>query len=160
MVTGSHNPPDYNGFKVMIGGDTLSGDAITDLYDSIAGGSLRVGKGEVRGEEVLGMYKQRIAGDIQLERPIKVVADCGNGIGGICAAEILQAIGAKVLPLYDEVDGSFPNHHPDPSEPKNLEDLIGTVKAMEADIGVAFDGDADRLGVVTPSGKIIYAIAS
>lgn len=157
MVTGSHNPPDYNGFKVMIGGETLSGEAITGLYDAIAAGDLRIGKGEVTGEEVLNRYRERIAGDIQLKRPLKVVADCGNGIGGICAAQVLRAIGAEVLPLFDDVDGDFPNHHPDPSEPENLEDLIGSVQAMEADIGVAFDGDADRLGVITPSGKIVYA---
>ena len=98
MVTGSHNPPDYNGFKVMIGGETLSGETITGLYDAISAGSLRVGKGEVRGEEVLNRYSERIAGDIQLKRPLKVVADCGNGIGGICAAQVLRAIGAEVLP--------------------------------------------------------------
>lgn len=157
MVTGSHNPPDYNGFKIMIGGETLAGEAITALYENIVSGSMRVGKGEVRGEEILNRYRDRIASDIQLQRPLKVVADCGNGIGGVCAAEVLRAIGAEVLPLFDDVDGNFPNHHPDPSEPENLQDLIESVKLMEADLGVAFDGDADRLGVVTPSGRIIYS---
>ena len=157
MVTGSHNPPDYNGFKVMVGGQTLSGDRITALYKRLESGNTRVGKGNIRQEEMLERYRDRIAGDIQLKRPIKVVADCGNGIGGVCAADVLRSIGAEVLPLFDEVDGNFPNHHPDPSDPHNLEDLIESVNLMGADLGVAFDGDADRLGVVTPDGEIIYA---
>jgi phosphomannomutase/phosphoglucomutase len=157
MVTGSHNPPDYNGFKVMLAGETLSGDRISALYGRLEGDELHSGKGEVRAEEALDRYRERIAADIQLQRPLKVVADCGNGIGGICAADVLSAIGADVMPLYDEVDGDFPNHHPDPSEPENLQDLIDTVRLMEADLGVAFDGDADRLGVVTPAGNIVYA---
>ncbi len=157
MVTGSHNPPDYNGIKAMLGGKTLAGDSITALYDRLKAGDLRTGKGRVSKQEMLDAYRDRIAGDIQLQRPLKVVADCGNGIGGICAAEILRAIGAEVIPMFDEVDGSFPNHHPDPSEPENLQDLIATVGLINADLGVAFDGDADRLGVVTPSGEIIYA---
>ncbi|MFT5768806.1 MAG: phosphomannomutase/phosphoglucomutase [Lysobacterales bacterium] len=157
MVTGSHNPPDYNGFKVMMGGKTLAGENISGLYKRIEAGGLRVGNGNVTKQEVLDAYRDRIAGDIQLERPLRVVADCGNGIGGICAADILRSIGAEVLPMFDEVDGSFPNHHPDPSDPKNLKDLIETVKLMDADLGVAFDGDADRLGVVTPEGEIIYS---
>jgi len=157
MVTGSHNPPDYNGFKVMIGGGTLAGDEITALYERLQAGDIQAGEGRVEQREMLKAYRDRIASDIRLERPLKVVADCGNGIGGVCAAEILRAIGAEVLPMFDEVDGDFPNHHPDPSDPKNLEDLIQTVGLMSADLGVAFDGDADRLGVVTPSGEIIYA---
>ena len=157
MVTGSHNPPDYNGFKMVIGGVTQAGEQITDMYARIQSGNLRVGKGAVTQEEMLSQYRERISGDIQLQKPLKVVADCGNGIGGVCAADVLRAIGAEVIPLFDEVDGNFPNHHPDPSEPENLQDLIESVRLMEADIGVAFDGDADRLGVVTPSGEIIYS---
>ena len=157
MVTGSHNPPDYNGFKVLLGGTTLAGDSISALYDRLQAGDIRIGKGSVRKEDMLEAYRDRIAGDIQLTRSLKIVADCGNGIGGVCAADILSAIGAEVLPLFDEVDGSFPNHHPDPSEPENLEDLIDSVRLMGADLGVAFDGDADRLGVVTPSGEIIFS---
>jgi len=157
MVTGSHNPPDYNGFKVLIGGVTQAGDQITDMFARIKSGNLRVGKGNVSEKDMLSAYRERIAGDIQLERPLKVVADCGNGIGGICAADVLRDIGAEVLPLFDEVDGTFPNHHPDPSEPENLVDLIEAVRMMDADIGVAFDGDADRLGVVTSTGEIIYS---
>ncbi len=157
MITGSHNPPEYNGFKVMIGGETLAGDRITALFHRLQAGNLPVGQGSVTQVSVLERYRERIAGDIQLQRPIRVVADCGNGIGGACATDILQAIGADVLPLYDEVDGDFPNHHPDPSEPENLNDLIEMVNLTNADLGVAFDGDADRLGVVTPSGEIVFA---
>jgi phosphomannomutase/phosphoglucomutase len=157
MITGSHNPSNYNGFKMVIGGVTQSGDQITAMYDRIQSGNLRLGKGTVSQEEMLGQYRERISGDIQLARPLKVVADCGNGIGGVCAADVLRDIGAEVISLYDEVDGTFPNHHPDPSVPENLEDLIESVQLMGADVGVAFDGDADRLGVVTPSGEIIYS---
>ncbi len=157
MITGSHNPPDYNGFKILIGGITQAGDKITDMYTRIKGGNLRVGKGKISRKNMLGQYRERISSDIQLQRPLKVVVDCGNGIGGVCAADILRDIGAEVIPLFDEVDGSFPNHHPDPSEPENLKDLIESVRLMEADLGVAFDGDADRLGVVTAEGEIIYS---
>jgi phosphomannomutase/phosphoglucomutase len=111
----------------------------------------------VQQENVVPQYIERIAQDIQLEKPLKVVIDCGNGIGGVCAAEVLRAIGAEVLPLFDEVDGTFPNHHPDPSEPENLQDLIESVRLIDADLGFALDGDADRLGVVTLAGDIIYA---
>lgn len=157
MITGSHNPPDYNGFKILIGGITQAGEQITDMYTRIKSGNLRVGKGKLSKEDMLSQYREKICGDIQLQRPLKVVADCGNGIGGVCAADVLRDIGAEVFPLFDEVDGTFPNHHPDPSEPENLVDLIESVKLMDADIGVAFDGDADRLGVVTRDGEIIYS---
>jgi phosphomannomutase/phosphoglucomutase len=157
MITGSHNPPDYNGFKILIGGVTQAGDRITDMYNRIQGGNLRVGKGTVSKEDMLDRYRERISGDIQLEKPLRIVADCGNGIGGVCAADVLRAIGAEVIPLFDAVDGTFPNHHPDPSEPENLKDLIEAVHMMNADLGVAFDGDADRLGVVTADGEIIYS---
>ncbi len=157
MVTGSHNPPDYNGFKILIGGTTQAGEQITDMYQRIKSGNLRVGKGKRHEENMLGQFREKIAADIQLQRPLKIVADCGNGIGGVCAADVLRDIGAEVVPLFDEVDGSFPNHHPDPSDPENLQDLIESVKVMGADLGVAFDGDADRLGVVTASGEIIYS---
>ncbi len=156
MITGSHNPPDYNGFKVMVGGDTLHGDQILSLYQRIIDENIRVGTGSVERKDVVPAYIERIASDIQIERPLRVVIDCGNGIGGVCAAEVLRAVGAEVLPLFDEVDGTFPNHHPDPSEPENLKDLIEAVRMMDADIGLALDGDADRLGVVTLAGDIIY----
>lgn len=157
MVTGSHNPPDYNGFKTMLGGKTLAGEDIQGLYQRIVDQNFETGSGGLQEIDILQDYVDRIADDIQLEEPIKVVVDCGNGIPGIIAPEVLSEIGAEVIPLYCDVDGEFPNHHPDPSVPENLEDLILTVKQMNADLGVAFDGDGDRLGVVTANGEIIYA---
>ena len=157
MITGSHNPPDYNGFKIMVGGDPIHGKELADFYRRIKEGALQTGTGTVQQANVVPQYIERIAQDIQLEKPLKVVIDCGNGIGGVCAAEVLRAIGAEVLPLFDEVDGTFPNHHPDPSEPENLVDLIESVRLIDADLGFALDGDADRLGVVTLAGDIIYA---
>jgi len=156
VITGSHNPPDYNGFKIMVGGDTLHGDAIRALYERIVKNDLKTGQGKVERRNVIKNYILRIAEDIKVEKPLRVVLDCGNGIGGVCAPDVLRAIGVDVLPLYDEVDGTFPNHHPDPSEPENLRDLIDSVRLMDADLGLALDGDADRLGVVTLAGKIIY----
>ena len=158
-ITGSHNPPDYNGFKIVIGGETLHGPAITELYTRIAEGRLHQADapGGLQQREVIADYVQRIADDVQLDRPLKVVADAGNGVAGAVAPQLLEAIGAEVIPLYCEVDGEFPNHHPDPSEPHNLEDLVQMVRRFDADLGVAFDGDGDRLGVVTRDGKIVFA---
>lgn len=158
-VTGSHNPPEYNGFKIVIGGETLSGDAITDLHQRIVEGRLQQAAepGDYQQRDVSADYIQRIADDVQLDRPLKVVADAGNGVAGAFAPQLLEAIGAEVIPLYCDVDGTFPNHHPDPSDPANLEDLVQTVKRFGADLGVAFDGDGDRLGVVTAEGRIVYA---
>ena len=156
MITGSHNPPDYNGFKIMLGGETLSGDTITALYQRLSEGRLHQGEGEITEQRIAVQYIERISTDIQLERPLKVVADCGNGIAGNIAPRLLSAIGAEVIPLYAEVDGTFPNHHPDPGDPTTLEDLKLCVRNFNADIGVAFDGDGDRLGVVSPAGEIIY----
>lgn len=156
MVTGSHNPPDYNGFKIVLGGQTLSGETITALHQRLESGDLIEGKGQISEQRIAVQYIERISTDIQLERPLKVVADCGNGIAGNIAPKLLTAIGADVIPLYAEVDGTFPNHHPDPSDPKTLEDLRLCVRNFNADIGVAFDGDGDRLGVVAPDGEIIY----
>lgn len=157
-VTGSHNPPDYNGFKIVVGGQTLSGGAITDLYERIRDRRLYEAPmpGDLQQRDITADYIQRIADDVQLERPLKIVVDAGNGVAGDIAPQLLEAIGADVIPLYCEVDGTFPNHHPDPSEPHNLEDLIQTVKRFDADIGLAFDGDGDRLGVVTKEGEIIF----
>ena len=156
-VTGSHNPPEYNGFKMVVGGETLSEQAIQDLYARISEGRLvTTQKGSMQTRALVAEYIERIVSDVQLEHPLKVVADCGNGVAGEIVPELLEAIGAEVIPLYCEVDGTFPNHHPDPSDPENLKDLILSVQRMGADIGVAFDGDGDRLGVVTRSGEIIY----
>jgi phosphomannomutase/phosphoglucomutase len=155
-VTGSHNPPDYNGFKIVIGGETLAEDAIQDLYQRIVDGRLAEGHGSFGQYDITGEYIERIASDIQTGRALKVVVDCGNGIAGNTAPGVVHAIGCEPIPLYCDVDGNFPNHHPDPSEPKNLADLILTVKKTGADVGLAFDGDGDRLGVVTKDGEIIY----
>ncbi len=158
-VTGSHNPPDYNGFKIVIGGETLSGDAILDLYARIAEDRLHtaVDPGVVTTRDIGDDYVERIAGDVQIDRRLKIVVDAGNGVAGTLGPRVLEAIGADVTPLYCEIDGTFPNHHPDPSEAKNLEDLIQMVQRLDADLGIAFDGDGDRLGVVTRDGENIYA---
>ena len=157
-ITGSHNPPDYNGFKIVVGGETLSGAAIKDLHARIA--EDRLLEAEVRGtldERDIGEdYVQRIAGDVQIGRRLKVVVDAGNGVAGVLGPRVLEAIGAEVTPLFCDIDGTFPNHHPDPSEPHNLEALVQMVQRLDADLGIAFDGDGDRLGVVTKAGKNIF----
>lgn len=157
-ITGSHNPPDYNGFKIVVGGETLSGPAIKDLHARIA--EDRLFEAEVEGRldlrDISQDYLQRIAGDIQIGQPLKIVVDAGNGVAGELGPQVLAAIGADVTPLFCDIDGSFPNHHPDPSEPRNLDALIQMVQKLDADLGVAFDGDGDRLGVVTKAGKMIF----
>jgi phosphomannomutase/phosphoglucomutase len=156
-VTGSHNPPDYNGFKIVVGGETLSEGAIQDLYQRIANAALDSGgQGGLRQVDVAPDYIEKIISDVLAERRLKIVVDCGNGIPGAIAPQVLEGVGCEVIPLYCDVDGTFPNHHPDPSDPDNLEDLILSVKRTGADLGIAFDGDGDRLGVVTRSGEIIY----
>jgi len=154
-VTGSHNPPEYNGLKVMLGGDTLSGDAIQALRSRIESGNLATGSGSYGTRDIREDYLRRITSDVKLTRPLSVIVDCGNGVPGATAPELYRRLGCTVRELYCDVDGNFPNHHPDPSNPHNLEDVIETLKS-EGDIGFAFDGDGDRLGVVTKSGKIIY----
>ncbi|MFT3790323.1 MAG: phosphomannomutase/phosphoglucomutase [Rudaea sp.] len=156
MVTGSHNPPDYNGFKIVLGGETLSEDAIQKLYTRIVEKDFTKGAGTLEKRNLIPDYIERIVGDVRLARPLKIVVDCGNGIPGAVAPELFERLGADVVPLFCEVDGNFPNHHPDPSDPHNLEDLILTVKQVKAHLGIAFDGDGDRLGVVTPSGEVIF----
>ena len=157
-VTGSHNPPDYNGFKIVLGGETLSGDTILELHTLIAEGRLHEAEhhGTLHERNVDADYVDRIAADVQLDRPLRVVVDAGNGVAGAIAPQVLTAIGAEVTPLYCEVDGKFPNHHPDPSEAENLVDLVETVRRLNADLGIAFDGDGDRLGVVTRDGTNIF----
>ncbi len=156
MVTGSHNPPDYNGFKIMIGGETLSGHAIQAVRERIVAQDFVSGRGSLHTVDVLPAYVDRIARDVQLSRKLKVVLDAGNGIAGIVAPALFERLGVDVVPLFCEVDGTFPNHHPDPGDPHNLEDLVRVVAETNADIGLAFDGDGDRLGVVTGQGEIIY----
>lgn len=155
-VTGSHNPPDYNGFKIVLGGETLAEGAIQDLYARIAEDRLSEGAGGLQVISVNDDYITRITDDIQVENRLKVVVDCGNGVAGAIAPAVLSGIGCEVQELYCEVDGEFPNHHPDPSDPHNLQDLILAVKQTNADLGLAFDGDGDRLGVVTRTGEIVY----
>ncbi|WP_371324652.1 phosphomannomutase/phosphoglucomutase [Dechloromonas sp. ZY10] len=155
-VTGSHNPPDYNGLKMVIGGTTLALDAIQQLKRRIEAGDLKQGQGQRRSAEVKTAYIDKIVGDIKLARPLKIVMDCGNGVAGAVAPELFARLGCEVVPLYCEVDGNFPNHHPDPSKPENLADVIRCLRETDAEIGIAFDGDGDRLGVVTKDGEIIY----
>ena len=158
MVTGSHNPPDYNGFKIVVGGETLAEAGIQDLYRRMASGTLPAGgQGSLREVDVGPDYVEQIVSDVLTERRLKVVVDAGNGIAGPLAPQLLEGIGCEVIPLHCDVDGNFPNHHPDPSDPANLRDLIESVTKIGADLGVAFDGDGDRLGVVTRSGEIISA---
>ncbi len=156
IVTGSHNPPDYNGLKIMIDGETLSGNSIQHLRERIEAGNFISGEGKVDVMDIIPDYIARIGSDVKLERPLRVVIDCGNGVAGAVAPQLLKAIGCEVTELFCEVDGNFPNHHPDPSKPENLEDLIETVKRTQADVGLAFDGDGDRLGVVTTEGNIVW----
>ena len=155
-VTGSHNPPDYNGLKMVIGGTTLALDAIQNLKARIEAGDLKHGKGERRSADVKSAYVEKIVGDVKLARPLKIVMDCGNGVAGAVAPELFKRLGCEIIPLFCEVDGNFPNHHPDPSKPENLADVIKALKETDAEIGIAFDGDGDRLGVVTKDGEIIY----
>jgi phosphomannomutase / phosphoglucomutase len=157
-VTGSHNPPDHNGFKIVVGGETLAEGAIADLHRRIVEGRLEEdGLGTWREQSIVDAYVAKIAGDVSAERRLKVVVDAGNGVAGAVGPRVLEEIGCEVVPLYCDVDGTFPNHHPDPSDPRNLGDLIAAVHTIGADIGIAFDGDGDRMGVVTASGEIIYA---
>ena len=156
QVTGSHNPKDYNGFKMVLGGRAIYGDDIQGLRQRIEAEDYASGSGGLTEVDVLAEYTQRIIGDCKLSRPLKIVVDSGNGIPGASAPGILRALGCEVTELFSEVDGDFPNHHPDPSKPENLADLIAAVKAQGADLGLAFDGDGDRLGVVTKEGHNIF----
>ncbi len=156
MVTGSHNPANYNGLKIMLGGETLAEESIQKLLQRIQTGDFHHGQGAVSDQDVRRDYLDRIVGDIAVASPLKVVVDAGNGIAGELGPILLEELGCEVIPLYCEVDGSFPNHHPDPGNPDNLQDLIDRVQQEGADIGIAFDGDGDRLGVVTNEGRIIW----
>lgn len=155
-ITGSHNPKDYNGLKMVLNGDALYGEQIQALRQRIAQGSFTQGAGQLEQRDISGRYLSDILDDIVLAKQMKVVIDSGNGIAGKLAPSLFRDLGCEVTELYCEVDGNFPNHHPDPGKPENLKDLIAAVKSQQADIGLAFDGDGDRVGVVTASGKIIY----
>lgn len=156
MITGSHNPADYNGIKMVLAGKTLVQENIDILYDFIVQQKREHGQGREHQLNVLESYMQRIIQDIQLKRPLKVVVDCGNGVAGPVVPEVIAALGCEVIPLYCDVDGRFPNHHPDPTIEKNLVDLKAAVFAHKADLGLAFDGDADRLGLITEQGEMIW----
>jgi phosphomannomutase/phosphoglucomutase len=156
MVTGSHNPPEYNGLKMMIGGTTLSGEAIQKVKQRVKHQDYTTGKGKLGKREMLSLYCQAIERDISLSRPLKLVIDCGNGVAGGVAPDVFRNLGCEVKELFCEVDGNFPNHHPDPSQLENLQDLILAVKDYDADFGMAFDGDGDRLGIVSANGDVIW----
>lgn len=156
MVTGSHNPPEYNGLKIVVDGETLAGAAIQELRGRIEQKNLARGAGTMRTQDVREDYLRRITSDIRLARPMRLVVDCGNGVAGATAPELYRRLGCEVAELYCDVDGSFPNHHPDPSHPENLADVQRALARGEGELGFAFDGDGDRLGVVTRSGRIIY----
>ena len=155
-VTGSHNPPDYNGLKMVLAGETLAGAQIQALRQRIEQGDLAGGQGHVTQADVRQAYIDRIVGDVKLARAMRIAIDCGNGVAGDVAPRLFRALGCQVDELYCEVDGNFPNHHPDPSKPENLQDLIRRLSETDAELGLAFDGDGDRLGVVTKDGHIIY----
>ena len=166
QVTGSHNPKDYNGFKMVLAGKAIYGDEIQGLRHSMVNDALsaqlqggpvaEVTDGKVTQHDVTAAYTKRIVEDVKLARPMKIVIDSGNGVAGASAPDIFRALGCEVIELFSEVDGNFPNHHPDPSKPENLRDLINALKTTGAELGLAFDGDGDRLGIVTQDGQNIY----
>jgi phosphomannomutase/phosphoglucomutase len=156
MITGSHNPPNYNGFKMVLGGAAIYGDQIQSLRKHIESADFRQGEGKRSFFNIFPQYLNYIVGDIHLARPMKIVVDCGNGVGGAFVGELFKALGCEVEELFCEVDGRFPNHHPDPAHLENLQDLIENLARTENELGLAFDGDADRLGVVTKDGQVIF----
>ncbi|HWJ94688.1 MAG TPA: phosphomannomutase/phosphoglucomutase [Telluria sp.] len=158
MVTGSHNPPNYNGFKMVLAGEAIHGETIQALYHDIArhDGTPVAQRGSYGTHDIRAAYLERIIGDVKIARPIKVAVDCGNGVAGAFAGDLYRGMGCEVIELFCEVDGTFPNHHPDPAHPENLQDLVKCLRETDAEIGMAFDGDGDRLGIVTKDGQIIY----
>ncbi|CAH2913962.1 MAG: Phosphoglucomutase (EC @ Phosphomannomutase (EC [uncultured Paraburkholderia sp.] len=156
VVTGSHNPPDYNGFKMVLRGSAIYGEQIQALHQRIVDENFSEGSGTYVEYDIADDYLQRIASDVKLARPIKIVVDTGNGVAGGLAPQLFRELGCELVELFTEIDGNFPNHHPDPAHPENLQDVIRALKEADAEIGFAFDGDGDRLGVVTKDGQIIY----
>jgi phosphomannomutase / phosphoglucomutase len=156
VVTGSHNPPDYNGFKMVLRGAAIYGDQIQGLYKRIIENRFESGSGSYQDYDIADAYIDRIVSDIKLARPLKIVVDTGNGVAGGLAPRLFKALGCELVELFTDIDGNFPNHHPDPAHPENLQDVIRALKETDAEIGFAFDGDGDRLGVVTKDGQIIY----
>ena len=157
MITGSHNPPDMNGFKLNLGQDSVYGEEIQNIRKIIEAGDYEEGSGSVSSADILEQYKAAVLERVKLERPLKVVADCGNGCGSLVAVELLRSLGCEVISLFCEPDGDFPNHHPDPTVLEYITDLIAAVKEHKADIGIGYDGDADRVGVVDENGEVVYA---
>ena len=157
MVTGSHNPPQYNGLKMLIAGNTMFGDGIMALHDSIVNGELNEGEGSYTEQDVKGEYMDRIVSDVKLARPLNIAVDCGNGVAGVLAVELFTRLGCHVTELFCDVDGNFPNHHPDPSKPENLEDLKKAMRDNDLDLGLAFDGDGDRVGILDEKQNILWA---
>lgn len=156
MVTGSHNPPEYNGLKMMIGGDTLFGEGIQQLYQRLVNDDLASGEGSYSEQDILDAYLDRIIGDIKVSRKMRIATDCGNGVAGVCAAALFRKLGCEVHELFSEVDGNFPNHHPDPAKVENLQDISALVESESLELGLAFDGDGDRVGVIDDRGQIIW----
>ena len=156
MVTGSHNPPAYNGVKMMMGGVTLSGDAIQAVYAKCLAGDFVDGAGARKERPALDEYAAAIVADVKVARKLRVAVDCGNGVAGPAALKVLSALAGEVCELYCEVDGRFPNHHPDPGDPANMAELMRTVVEERCDLGLAFDGDGDRIGVVDSKGRIVW----
>ncbi|MFM0737744.1 phosphomannomutase/phosphoglucomutase [Paraburkholderia xenovorans] len=156
VVTGSHNPPDYNGFKMVLRGAAIYGEQILALHQRIVDENFSAGSGTYTEYDIADAYLDRITSDIKLARPIKIVVDTGNGVAGGLAPKLFKKLGCELVELFTEIDGNFPNHHPDPAHPENLQDVIRALKETDAEIGFAFDGDGDRLGVVTKDGQIIY----
>ena len=156
MITGSHNPPDYNGFKMVLGGSAIYGEQIQALRERIIAKNFASGQGTRSEHNIFPEYLQRIVGDVKLKRKIKIAVDCGNGVGGAFAGKLFRELGCEVEELFCEVDGTFPNHHPDPAHLENLQDLIKNLQTTDNELGLAFDGDADRLGVVTKTGEVIF----
>lgn len=157
MVTGSHNPPQYNGLKMLIAGNTLYGDGITALYNMIVEDRLNSGDGKYTEQDILPDYLDTIVNDIKLDKPLNIAVDCGNGVAGVCATELFTRLGCNVTELFCDVDGDFPNHHPDPSKPENLLDLQKAMEENDLDLGLAFDGDGDRVGILDDKQNILWA---
>ena len=155
-ITGSHNPPDYNGFKMVVDGTTLSAERIQSLKQRILDNNFNQGEGDYQQQTIIEDYIAKIVDDVKPSRQLKIVIDCGNGVAGATAPQVFKQIGCEVIELFSEVDGTFPNHHPDPSQLENLQDLIAAVEQHDADLGLAFDGDGDRLGIITRDGEVVW----
>ena len=157
MVTGSHNPPQYNGLKMLIDSHTIYGDGIKSLYHRIINGEIDSGEGSYQQQDVIASYIDTITSDVQLARPLNIAVDCGNGVAGVLAVELFSKLGCEITELFCDVDGTFPNHHPDPSKPENLDDIKKAIADNSLDLGLAFDGDGDRVGIIDDTQNIIWA---